>query len=126
MSALFPGNRDDETNALLNPLIDELSEEMARCVNGYLHRRGVQGPPWVSDGPLFPLIEHINHLFQTGKLQSTGHWPDENSARAMSICDWAGLEIAEGGDRRKYAVWRKGNVRNASFGDFETSEFRAS
>jgi hypothetical protein len=119
LDALFPGEVDDEAKARVNPLVNRLSAESAFRVNEYLRRSDPHGPPWMERCPPFPIVAHVTHLFRRGMFLSQGNLPGDPTSRAMSTFDWAALEIAQGGDRKRYGVWRVDGVRNAGSGDFE-------
>jgi len=67
----------------------------------------------------FPALDYLLHLFRLGRLLATGRLPGDPKALEISTTDWAGLEVAEGGDAERLAVWRIGKVKTTGEGDFE-------
>jgi hypothetical protein len=96
-----------------------LSPELRRVAVDYFSTLEPHGPPDVFIRGTFPTIRYLEHLFRTGALSVTANLPGEPKAYELTKADWAGLEIACGGDSKRLGVWRIGKVNVAGRGDFE-------
>jgi hypothetical protein len=96
-----------------------LSAELRRVAIDYFSAPEPHGPPHVFIRGTFPTIQYLERLFRTGVLSATANLPGEPKAYELSKADWAGLEIACGGDLRRLGVWRTGQVSIKGEGDFE-------
>jgi hypothetical protein len=79
----------------------------------------IHGPPFVFIREPFPTIKYLEHLFRSNRLAAIGNLPNSPSMRTISGEDWAGLEIACGGDFDRLAVWYVGRVQSKGHGDYE-------
>lgn len=78
-----------------------------------------EGKIRIIQGNHFPALDYLLHLFRLGRLVATGNVVGDPKAQEISTKDWAGLEVAEGGDDERLAVWRIGKVKTTGGGDFE-------
>ena len=78
-----------------------------------------EGKIRIIQGNDFPALDYLLHLFRLGRLVATGNVVGDPKAQEISTKDWAGLEVAEGGDDERLAVWRIGKVKTTGGGDFE-------
>jgi hypothetical protein len=102
-----------------DPRLARLSPELRRVAIDYFSAPEAHGPPYVFIQGTFPTIRYLEHLFRTGALSATANLPGEPKAYELTKADWAGLEIACGGDSKRLGVWRIGKVSVAGGGDFE-------
>jgi hypothetical protein len=102
-----------------DPRLGQLSPELRHVAIDYFSAPEPHGPPHVFIRGTFPTVSYLERLFQTGALKATANRPNEPKAYEISKNDWAGLEIACGGDLRRLGVWRRGQVSVTGEGDFE-------
>jgi len=102
-----------------DPRLGQLSPELRKVATDYFSAPEPHGPPHVFIRGTFPTIRYLERLFRTGALSATANLPGDPRAYALSNADWAGLEIACGGDLARLGVWRSGKVSVTGEGDFE-------
>jgi hypothetical protein len=102
-----------------DPRLAQLSPELRRVAIDYFSAPEPHGPPYVFIRGTFPTIRYLEHLFRTGALSATANLPGEPKAYELTKADWAGLELACGGDSQRLGVWRIGKVSVVGGGDFE-------
>jgi hypothetical protein len=102
-----------------DPRLEQLSPELRNVAIDYFLSPEPHGPPHVFIRGTFPTNRYLERLFRTGALTATANLPGEPKAYELSKADWAGLEIACGGDLQRLGVWRTGKVGATGEGVFE-------
>jgi hypothetical protein len=110
---------EDKTAFASNARLNSLSPELRSTVLEFFSSPEPHGPPHVFIRGAFPTVQYLEYLFRTGTLSATANLPGEPKAYELSRGDWAGLEIACGGEFRRLGIWRAGKVRMDGEGDFE-------
>ena len=103
-----------------DPRLVQLSLELRRLAVDYVSAPEPHGPPCVLVRGTFPMTRYLEHLFRTGALTAEGNAPGDPKAYKLSRADWAGLEIAVGGNAWRLGVWRIGKVITAGEGVLRT------
>jgi hypothetical protein len=99
--------------------LGKLSPELRTAALKYFATPEPHGPPHVFIRGTFPTVQYLERLFRTGALSAIANSPEDPKAYELTRTDWAGLEIACGGDSHRLGIWRKGNVCIKGEGHFE-------